>query len=53
MSRRAIGYFVHHQGRGHAERCAALVDALPADRPVSVFCAKPEMLPARFAAASK
>ena len=46
MSRRAIGYFVHHQGRGHAERCAALVDALPADRPVSVFCAKPEVLPA-------
>ena len=46
MDRRAIGYFVHHQGRGHAERCAALVNALPEDRPVSVFCARPEVLPA-------
>ena len=44
--RRPIGYFVHHQGRGHAERCAAVVAALPADRPVTVFCAKPEVLPA-------
>jgi len=45
VSRRPIGYFVHHQGRGHAERCAALLAALPEDRPVTVFCARPAMLP--------
>ena len=39
-----IGYFVHHQGRGHAERCAALLRALPTRRPVTVFCARPEVL---------
>ena len=39
-----IGYFVHHQGRGHAERCAALMRALPASRPVTVFCADPDIL---------
>ena len=43
---RPIGYFVHHQGRGHAERCAALVNALPRERPVTVFCARPDILPA-------
>ena len=43
--RRPLGYFVHHQGRGHAERCAALVAALPADRAVTVFCADPDALP--------
>ena len=45
-ARRPIGYFVHHQGRGHAERCAALVRALPPERPVTVFCAAPAALPA-------
>jgi hypothetical protein len=39
-----IGWFVHHQGRGHAERCAAVLRALPPTRPVTVFCARPEML---------
>lgn len=43
--RRPIGYFVHHQGRGHAERCAAVVNALPADRPVTVFCARDDIFP--------
>lgn len=43
--KRPIGYFVHHQGRGHAERAAAIVNALPADRPVTLFCARPDMLP--------
>lgn len=42
---RPFGYFVHHQGRGHATRCAALVNALPASRPVTVFCARPEAIP--------
>lgn len=39
-----IGYFVHHQGRGHAKRCAAIVELL-APRPVAVFCADPGLLP--------
>lgn len=38
-----IGYFVHHQGRGHAERCAALVNALA--RPVTIFCARDDIFP--------
>ena len=41
---RPFGYFVHHQGRGHAERCAALVNAL--SRPVTIFCARPDIFPA-------
>ncbi|WP_296417747.1 glycosyltransferase [Pseudooctadecabacter sp.] len=40
-----IGYFVHHQGRGHAERCAAVVNALPLDQPVTVFCARTDIFP--------
>ena len=46
MNMRPIGYFVHHQGRGHAERCAALVSALPPDRPVTIFCARDDIFPA-------
>ncbi|WP_022708478.1 glycosyltransferase [Paracoccus zeaxanthinifaciens] len=42
---RPIGYFVHHQGRGHAERCAAIVNALPQERPVTVFCARDDIFP--------
>ena len=37
---RPIGYFVHHQGRGHAERTLDVLRALPPSRPVTVFCAK-------------
>ena len=42
---RPFGYFVHHQGRGHATRCAAVVNALPPSRPVTVFCARPDAIP--------
>ncbi|SDF19598.1 glycosyltransferase [Limimaricola pyoseonensis] len=42
---RPLGCFVHHQGRGHAERCAALVHALPPERPVTLFCARAEIFP--------
>ena len=42
---RPFGYFVHHQGRGHATRCAAVVNALPEARPVTVFCARPAAIP--------
>jgi hypothetical protein len=41
-----IGYFVHHQGRGHAERAAAVVNALSADIPVTLFCARDDIFPA-------
>ena len=43
--KRAFGYFVHHQGRGHAERCAAIANALPADRPLTIFCARDDIFP--------
>ncbi|MET0248881.1 MAG: glycosyltransferase [Sphingobium sp.] len=43
--KRAIGYFVHHQGRGHAERAAAIVRALPSEQPVALFSARPDMFP--------
>ncbi|MFN3273408.1 MAG: glycosyltransferase [Paracoccus sp. (in: a-proteobacteria)] len=42
---RPFGYFVHHQGRGHAERCAAIVNALPPCRPVTIFCARDDIFP--------
>ena len=42
---RPFGYFVHHQGRGHATRCAAVVNALPEARPVTVFCARGDVFP--------
>lgn len=42
----AIGYFVHHQGRGHAERAAAIVNALPTERPVMLFSARDDIFPA-------
>ena len=41
-----IGFFVHHQGRGHAERVAALANALVPERSVTLFCAKPDIFPA-------
>jgi len=43
--KQAFGYFVHHQGRGHAERCAAIAHALPADRPLTIFCARDDIFP--------
>ena len=40
-----LGYFVHHQGRGHAERAAAIANALAPQRRVTLFCAKPDSFP--------
>ena len=40
-----IGYFVHHQGRGHAERAAALANALIDLRNVTLFCARDDIFP--------
>ena len=42
---RPFGYFVHHQGRGHAERCAAIAHALPMARPLTIFCARDDIFP--------
>lgn len=41
-----IGYFVHHQGRGHAERAAAIANAVVPQRPVTLFCARDDIFPA-------
>ncbi|MEW4448260.1 hypothetical protein [Qipengyuania sp. JC766] len=41
-----IGIFVHHQGRGHAERAAALANAMAADVPVRLFSAREDIFPA-------
>ena len=42
---RPIGYFVHHQGRGHAERAGAIANALANHRPVTLFCACSDIFP--------
>ena len=38
-----IAFFVHHQGRGHANRTMALVEAFSRTRPVSVLTAGPQL----------
>ncbi|WP_379921790.1 hypothetical protein [Erythrobacter sp. R86502] len=43
MNIQPIGYFVHHQGRGHAERATALLNVLVKQRPVEIFTARPDM----------
>ena len=46
MSRHGpIGIFVHHQGRGHAVRDAALANALAGKREVTLFCARDDIFP--------
>ncbi|EAS50429.1 possible UDP-N-acetylglucosamine, LPS N-acetylglucosamine transferase [Aurantimonas manganoxydans SI85-9A1] len=40
---RPIAFFVHHQGRGHANRTMALVEAFSRTRPVSVLTAGPHL----------
>lgn len=41
-----IGYFVHHQGRGHAERASAIANALVDGRPVTLFSARDDIFAA-------
>lgn len=43
VDERPLGIFVHHQGRGHARRCAAIVRAMRR-RPVTMFCADPSII---------
>ena len=40
-----VGYFVHHQGRGHAERAAAIANVLIERRPVTLFSARTDIFP--------
>lgn len=40
-----VGIFVHHQGRGHAERAADLANALASRRQVVLFCARENIFP--------
>ena len=42
LCQRPVGYFVHHHGHGHAKRCLAIAHQLN-PRPVTIFCAKPEI----------
>ena len=42
---RPIGIFVHHQGRGHAERIAALANAMPGRREIVLFSARDDIFP--------
>jgi predicted glycosyltransferase len=44
LSTRPVGYFVHHHGHGHAKRCLAIAQEMH-PRPVTIFCAKPEIFP--------
>ncbi|MCQ8279754.1 hypothetical protein NFI95_15015 [Acetobacteraceae bacterium KSS8] len=40
---RPISFFVHHQGRGHANRTMAIIRRMRADRRVTVMTAKPSL----------
>lgn len=41
--KKPISFFVHHQGRGHAQRAMAIIREFSADRPVSVMTADPSL----------
>ncbi len=43
MTARPIGYFVHHQGRGHAERATSIANALIDRRPVTLMSARDDI----------
>ncbi len=38
-----ITFFIHHQGRGHANRAMAIIRELPAERAVTILTAKPSL----------
>ncbi len=38
-----ITFFIHHQGRGHANRAMAIIRELPAQRAVTILTAKPSL----------
>ena len=41
--KKPITFFVHHQGRGHANRTMAVARQFSADRPVTVLTAGPHL----------
>ena len=41
--KKPIAFFVHHQGRGHANRTMAVAEAFSRERPVSVLTAGPRL----------
>ena len=41
--KRPISFFIHHQGRGHANRAMALIERFSPDRKVSVLTAGPDL----------
>lgn len=43
MTTRPITFFIHHQGRGHANRAMAIIRELPAERRVTILCARPDL----------
>ncbi|MGN5375649.1 glycosyltransferase [Sphingomonas hankookensis] len=43
MTTRPITFFIHHQGRGHANRAMAIVRELPPGRRVTILCARPDL----------
>ncbi len=45
-SKRALLFFAHHQGRGHANRIMAIAEHVPADRPIHILTAKPSQFDA-------
>ncbi len=44
-ARGPVGYFVHHQGRGHAERAASIANELVHHRDIVLFCARTDIFP--------
>ena len=41
-AKRSISFFVHHQGRGHANRCRAIIERMD-DRPITILTADPKL----------
>ena len=44
MTTAPITFFIHHQGRGHANRAMAIVRELPPERRVTILCARPDLV---------
>ncbi|MFD1951996.1 glycosyl transferase [Sphingomonas arantia] len=43
MTERPISFFIHHQGRGHANRARAIISEMSPNRRVTVMTAKPSL----------
>ena len=47
MTKPALAFFAHHQGRGHANRIMAILEHIPEDRPVIIMTAAPSQFDER------